>query len=50
MLHDRPDDRQTTGFGGKGVNLIDTLAHEASQAFVENTNYSPLPAHKFASP
>jgi len=32
ILHHRPDDRQTAGFGRKGVNLIGALPHIAKQA------------------
>lgn len=33
ILHDRPDDRHTTGFGREGINLIGALAHIAKEAF-----------------
>jgi hypothetical protein len=33
ILHHRPDDRQTAGFGRKGVNLIGALPNIAKQAF-----------------
>src|SRR5690242_12929308 len=32
ILHHRPDDRLTAGFGRKGVNLIGALPHIAKQA------------------
>jgi hypothetical protein len=32
-LHDRPHDRQATGFGGEGINLIGSLPHLAEKAF-----------------
>ena len=33
ILHDRPDDGQTTGFCGEGINLIGSLANIAKEAF-----------------
>jgi hypothetical protein len=32
-LHDRPDDGQTTGFGGKSINLIGALPNVTKQTF-----------------
>ena len=33
ILHHRPDDRHTTGFGREDINLIGALPHIAKQAF-----------------
>ena len=33
VLHRRPDNGQTTGFGREGVNLIGALPHIAEEAF-----------------
>ena len=33
ILHDCPDDGQTTGFCGEGINLIGSLANIAKEAF-----------------
>jgi hypothetical protein len=33
ILHDRPDDGQTTGFCVEGINLIRSLANIAKEAF-----------------
>ena len=33
VLNRRPDNSETTGLGGEGVNLIDPLPHIAEEAF-----------------